>query len=41
MLFFECILWTKSLTHFGSLDFISGFVKFLVETQSVILNNSS
>ena len=29
------------LTHFGSLDFISGFVKFLVEAQSVILNNSS
>ena len=27
--------------HFGSLDFISGFVKFLVEAQSVILNNSS
>ena len=27
--------------HFGSLDFISGFVKFLVEAQSVILSNSS
>ena len=31
----------NKLKHFGSLDLMSVFVKFLVEAQSVILNNSS